>query len=81
MQFGLANAQVMFQVKSGEVLRDLLDRGVVVYIDDILVYLETQEEYDRLVLEVSRRLEENGLAVAPEKFHWSQSEVEFLDYI
>jgi len=47
--------------------------------DDILIYAKT-EEHDRLVKEVLRKLQQNGLAVAPEKCIWKAEEVEFLGY-
>jgi hypothetical protein len=60
------------------ILYDLLDRGVIVHIDDILIYAKNQEEHDSLVGEVLRRLAENDLVISPEKCIWSQEEVEFL---
>jgi hypothetical protein len=38
MPSGLANALAIFQDIMTEILRDLIDQGVVVYIDDILIY-------------------------------------------
>jgi hypothetical protein len=43
MPFGLANAPATFQNMMNEILRDLLDHGVICYIDDILIYSETQK--------------------------------------
>ena len=37
MPFGLANAPATFQDMMNEILRDLIDHGVVVYIDDIVI--------------------------------------------
>jgi len=63
------------------VLLDLLDVGVLAYMDDILVYAKTEKEHDRLVKEVLERLQENRLAVSPEKCVWKAQEVEFLGYV
>ena len=46
------------------ILYDLLDNGVLVYINNILIYAEIIEEYDRLVLDVLERLRRNNLAIA-----------------
>jgi hypothetical protein len=36
--FGLANAPSVFQAFVNEMLRDMLERQVIVYIDDILIF-------------------------------------------
>ena len=59
----------------------MLDIGVIVYIDDILIYAKDLEEYNRLVLEVLRRLYEYHLTVAVKKCAWGVTEVEYLGYI
>jgi len=63
------------------VFSDLLDVGVLAYMDDILVYAKTEKEHDCLVKEVLERLPTNGLAVSPEKCVWKTQEVEFLEYV
>jgi len=81
MPFGLTNAPSTFQDMINPVLSDILDVGVLAYMDDILVYGKTREEHDALVKEVLKRLRKNGIAVLPEKCTWSAQEVEFLGYI
>jgi len=81
MPFGLTNAPSTFQDMMNHVLSDILDMGVLAYMDDILVYAKTEEKHDRLVKEVLERLQCNGLAVSPEKCIWKTDEVEFLGYV
>jgi len=51
-----------------KLLRDLINTGkVVVFIDDVIVGMETEEGHDKMVAEVIRRLEENDLYVKLEK--------------
>jgi len=45
------------------------------------VATDTEEEHDKLVGEVLRRLEENDLFVKPEKCKWKVREVEFLGVV
>ena len=45
----------------------MLDIGVIVYINDILIYAKDLEEYNRLVLEVLRCLREHHFTVIIEK--------------
>ena len=81
MPFGLTNAPSTFQDMMNHVLSDLLDVGVLAYMDDILVYAKTEKEHDRLVREVLERLQKNELAVSPLKCVWKAQEVEFLGYV
>ena len=77
----MINAPATFQAMIQAILSDMLDMGVIVYMDDILIYAKDLEEYDRLVLEVLRRLREYHLTVAAEKCAWGVTEVEYLGYI
>jgi len=63
------------------IFSDMLDVGTLAYMDDILVYADTEEKHDETVREVLKRLQNNGLAVSPEKCIWKAQEVEFLGYI
>jgi len=81
MPFGLTNAPSIFQDMMNHILSDLLDAGVIAYMDDILVYGKTEEEHDGQVEEVLKRLQKNQLAVSPEKGAWKTQDVEFLGYV
>ena len=52
MPFGLANAPASFQNMMNIIFRDLIDRGLVVYIDDLLIYTATEDEHKRIVKQV-----------------------------
>jgi hypothetical protein len=47
-----------------EILQYLIDNGVVIYIDDILISLDTIEEYQYLIIEVLRQLDQCNLAIS-----------------
>ena len=42
MPFGLANAPATFQNMINEIFRDIIDFGVIIYLDDILIYRENE---------------------------------------
>ena len=64
MFFRLTNSLATFQTMINKLLRDLINTGkVVVFIDDIIVATEDEEEHDELVAEIVKRLEENDLYV------------------
>jgi len=62
-----------------EILRDLINKGkVAAFVDNVLVETETEEEYDKIVEEVLKRLEENDLYIKLEKYVWKVRMVGFL---
>ena len=54
---------------------------VVVFIDNVMVAIETEEEYDEIVEEVLRRIKKNDLFMKPEKCVLKVREVGFLGVI
>ena len=81
MPFGLTNAPAVFQALVNDVLRDMLDVFVVVYLDDILVFSRTLHEHQQHVRLVLQRLLENRLFVKAEKCEFHASSVGFLGYV
>jgi hypothetical protein len=79
--FGLANTAATFHDAMETIFRVMLDRGLLIYMDDFLIYSETEEEHTQIVLQVLRCLNENNLTIAPDKCVWHASRVEFLGYI
>jgi len=50
-----------------EILRDLInERKVVVFIDNVLVEMETEKGHNEIVEEILRRLKKNNLYIKPE---------------
>ena len=65
-----------------EIPRDMINKGkVAVFVDDVLIGTETEEEHDNIGEEVLRRLEENNLYVKPEKCTWKVQKVNFLGVV
>ena len=57
MPFGLTNASVVFMDLMHRVFQPYLDRFVVVFVDDILIYSQSEEEHEdhlRVVLQLLR---------------------------
>ena len=78
MPYGLMNAPSVFQAFVDEIFRDLHGQGVVVYIDDILIYSAARAEHVSLVRRVLGRLLEHDLYVKAEKCLFFQQSVSFL---
>jgi len=82
MFFKMTNSPATFQAIMNEILRDLINEGkVAVFVDDVLVGTEMEEEHDEIVEEILRRLEENDLYIKPEKYVWKARKIGFLGVV
>ena len=81
LPFGVKNAPAVFQREMQRVLRDRLYKGVMVFVDDILIYSRTAEEHAELVEWVLKRLSAEGYYANPDKCEFFQREVSFLGHI
>ncbi len=81
MPFGLSNTPSVFQAYINDVFRDMLNRGVVVYIDDMLIYSDSLETHVQHVRAVLNCLIEHRLFAKKEKCGFHQTLVSFLSYI
>uniref|UniRef100_A0A9J8BR74 ribonuclease H n=1 Tax=Cyprinus carpio carpio TaxID=630221 RepID=A0A9J8BR74_CYPCA len=81
MPFGLSNSPAVFQALVNDVLRDMVDRFVFVYIDDILIFSQNERDHVQHVRRVLQRLLENRLFVKLEKCEFHAQSVPFLGFI
>ncbi|KAL0148819.1 hypothetical protein M9458_055828, partial [Cirrhinus mrigala] len=81
MPFGLSNSPAVFQALVNDVLRDMVDHFIYVYLDDILIFSSSLQEHVQHVRRVLQRLLENGLFVKAEKCVFHAQSVPFLGYI
>ncbi len=69
MPFGLMTAPSMFQRMMNRVFFDLLDEGVLCYLDDLLIYSKTVKEHKVLLDKVFALLNKNKLFIKESKCH------------
>ncbi|KAJ1598128.1 hypothetical protein NDA14_005673 [Ustilago hordei] len=81
MPFGLANAPAHFQSFINDIFRDIIGVYVVVYLDDFLIFSDTEEVHVKHVTEVLTRLRNNRLFAKLSKCEFHTKTVEFLGYI
>ena len=61
MPFGLTNAPAVFMCLMNNIMHKYLDKFVVMFIDDILIYSKTEEEHKEHVKIVLQELREHQL--------------------
>jgi hypothetical protein len=61
MSFGLTNAPAYFMYLMNKVFMEYLDKFVIVFIDDILIFSKNEEEHDEHLRLVLQKLRENQL--------------------
>ena len=67
MPFGLMSAPSTFQRMMNRVFFDLLDEGVLCYLDDLLIYSKTVNEHKKLLDKVFALLDKNKLFIKESK--------------
>ena len=69
MFFGFTNSLATFQTMINNILQDLIDTGdVAAFINGMLVEIENEKKYDKVVEEILRKMEANDLYLKPEKY-------------
>jgi hypothetical protein len=81
MSFGLTNAPAYFMYLMNSVFMDYLNKFLVVFIDDILVYSQNEKEHEEQMRKVLQRLWDCQLYAKLSKCEFWISEVLFLGHI
>jgi hypothetical protein len=81
MSFGLTNAPAYFMYLMNKVFMEYLDKFVVVFIDDILVYSRSEEEHEQHLHLALQKLQENRLYAKLSKCEFCMKQVAFLGHI
>ena len=78
---GLRNAPAVFQHFLNEVFKEVLGRGVIIYIDDILIYAETVDELRRLTAKVFELVRGAALYLKASKCEFERTSLTFLGFV
>ncbi|WVZ88332.1 LOW QUALITY PROTEIN: hypothetical protein U9M48_034866 [Paspalum notatum var. saurae] len=81
MPFGLTNAPETFHALMNTIFQPLLRKGVLVFVDDILIYSHTLEEHLHLLQQVFTILEQHQLYLKLSKCSFAQQSLEYLGHI
>lgn len=81
MPQGVTNAPSTFQRLMEKCMGDMNLKGVVVFLDDLIVFSKTLEDHEARLIKVLNRLKEYGLKLSPEKCKFFQSSVRYLGHV
>ena len=80
MPFGLQGAPQTFTTLMTDIFRDLLDQGLLVYLDDLCLYSQDEATHRRLLRTVLERLREHKLFCKKSKCLFGVDRVDFLGF-
>ena len=80
MPFGCVNSPATYQRLMFEVLKPVLNRGALCFLDDVLLFSETFEAHIKLLLETLTLLTKHGLRLNPIKCIFGMSNLTYLGY-
>jgi len=81
MQFRLINALVTFQKQINSVLGEHLNKFIIAYLDDIIIYLNSKEEYREYIKWVLKRLQKKQMLVVIKKYKFFTRKTNFIGFI
>ena len=81
MLFGLVNIRIIFYLYIYRALKGLVNYIYIIYLDDILIYLEDKDQYKQYIYKVLKRLDKQGLYTKALKYTFNTKQVKFLGYI
>ena len=81
MPFGLTNAPAYFMAMMNKVFMEYLDKFVVVFIDDILIYSKDEAEHERHLRLIMEKLREHKLYAKFSKCEFWLDSVGFLGHV
>ena len=81
MSFRLTNALATFQELINHVLYNHLDKFVITYLDDILIFSDNKKNHERHIKEILKRLQKKNLYLKSEKYEFHKQQVKYLEHI
>ena len=81
MQFGFTNALVTFQKRINSVLAEHLNEFVMAYLDNIIIYSNSEEEHYEYIEQVLEQLNKAEIPIAIEKCEFLIRRTDFVGFI
>jgi len=82
MFFRMTNSPAIFQTMMNDIFRTLIaEQIMVVYLDDILIFTEIEEEHKQVVWRVLEVLAEHKLFLYPKKCEFHRRQIDYLGLV
>ena len=81
MQFRFTNIPAMFQRRINYILKEYLDNFIIVYLNDIIIYLNSKKEYKEYIEWVLSRLYKENIPVIIKKCKFYTKKTNFIKFI
>ena len=81
MQFRFTNTPVIFQKRINYILGEYLDDFVIVYLNNIIIYLNSEREYKEYIKQVLSRLYKENMLVVIKKCKFHTKKTNFVGFI
>lgn len=81
LSMGLSNAPSVFAKTMAHIFKPYINKFMLIYLDDLLVFSKTEEEHYENLRKVFETLRENQLYLKPHKCQFMQEEVAYLGHV
>ena len=81
MQFRFTNTPVIFQRRINYILRECLNNFIIVYLDNIIIYLNSEKEHKKYIKWVLKKLYKENMLVIIKKYKFYTKKTNFVGFI
>ena len=81
MQFRFTNTPVTFQRRINYILEEHLDDFIIIYLNNIIIYLNSKKEYKKYIKQVLSRLYKKNILVVIKKCKFYTKKTDFIGFI
>ena len=81
MQFGFTNIPAIFQRKINYILKEYLDDFIMVYLNNIIIYLNSKEKHKEYIKQVLNKLYKENMLVIIKKCKFYTKKTDFVEFI
>jgi hypothetical protein len=81
VSFGLTNSLVVFMCLMNGIFRNYLDKSIIVFLDDILIYSKSEEEYEQHLRMLLQMLRDHQLYAKLNQYYFYQEKIHYFGHI